>query len=93
MPPLEDKGGQARHDGWGTLRRFLPYLWPRENPRLRWRIAGALLLVLAAKATTLALPFFYKGAVDRMTGAYLALYESLFDLAARSPEARPRRAG
>ena len=59
----------ARHDGWQTLRRFLPYLWPADNPSLRRRIVGAVLLILAAKATTLALPFFYKRAVDQMTVA------------------------
>jgi len=25
---------------WSTVRRFLPYLWPKERPELRWRIAG-----------------------------------------------------
>jgi ATP-binding cassette subfamily B protein len=72
MPPDARPEKPARHDGWLTLRRFLPYLWPADNAALRWRIAGALVLVLAAKATTLALPFFYKGAVDRMTGGAVA---------------------
>ena len=68
MPPdtaITDKN--ARHDGWQTLRRFLPYLWPRDNPGLRRRIVGAVLLILAAKATTLALPYAYKRAIDLMT--------------------------
>jgi ABC-type transport system involved in Fe-S cluster assembly fused permease/ATPase subunit len=59
----------ARHDGWDTLRRFLPYLWPSNNAGLRWRIVFAVLLIIAAKAITLVLPFFYKSAVDRMTVA------------------------
>lgn len=53
-------------ESWATLRRFLPYLWPRDNPGLRIRIALAMAFVLAAKGTTLALPFAYKGAVDAM---------------------------
>jgi ATP-binding cassette, subfamily B, heavy metal transporter len=57
----------ARHDGWHTVARFLPYLWPAGNTGLRWRIVVSILLILAAKATTLALPFFYKRAVDSMT--------------------------
>lgn len=68
MPPdtaTNDKN--ARHDGWHTLKRFLPYLWPSGNPGLRWRIIGATLLILAAKAVTLALPYAYKKAVDAMT--------------------------
>jgi ATP-binding cassette, subfamily B, heavy metal transporter len=68
MPPDNPtSGSNARHDGWRTLRRFLPYLWPAENPALRWRIIAAIVLILAAKVTTLGLPFFYKRAVDLMT--------------------------
>ncbi len=55
-----------RHDGWGTLRRFLPYLWPRENAGLRWRIAISIVLILASSAVTLALPYPLKWAVDAM---------------------------
>ena len=68
MPPetIEpDKHADA--EGWGTLRRFLPYLWPDDHPALKRRIIGALALVLIAKATTLALPYAYKRAVDAMT--------------------------
>jgi len=55
-------------ESWATLSRFLPYLWPRDNPGLRVRIIVAMALVLAAKGVTLALPFAYKGAVDAMAG-------------------------
>jgi ATP-binding cassette subfamily B protein len=56
------------HDpaGWGTVRRFLPYLWPRDRPDLRWRIATAVFFVIIAKAVVLVLPFAYAGAVDTM---------------------------
>ena len=66
MPPDSPTDKNASHDGWGTLKRFLPYLWPADNPALRVRIAGAVLLIVAAKATTLALPFAYKRAIDAM---------------------------
>ena len=56
-------------ESWATLKRFLPYLWPRDNPQLRARIVVAMVLVLAAKGVTLALPFAYKGAVDAMSGS------------------------
>ena len=55
-------------ESWAILKRFLPYLWPRENAGLRRRIVIALVLVLLAKAVTLALPFAYKKAVDAMAG-------------------------
>ncbi|MBW8784587.1 MAG: ABC transporter ATP-binding protein/permease [Novosphingobium sp.] len=68
MPPdTAVNDPSARHDGWRTLRRFLPYLWPRDKPALRWRICVATVLILLAKATTLVLPFFYKRAVDAMS--------------------------
>lgn len=55
-------------EGWHTIKRFLPYLWPKDNTSLRVRIVVALLLVLAAKAVILSLPFAYRGAADAMAG-------------------------
>jgi ATP-binding cassette, subfamily B, heavy metal transporter len=67
MPPeTPTRSPAARHDGWVTLNRFLPYLWPRENPALRWRIVGAVLLILLSSAVQLALPYSLKWAVDGM---------------------------
>jgi ATP-binding cassette subfamily B protein len=51
---------------FGTLKRFLPYLWPKGEPRLRARVVIAMVLVLVAKSTTLIMPFAFKGAIDRM---------------------------
>ncbi|MHA7821111.1 MAG: ABCB family ABC transporter ATP-binding protein/permease [Erythrobacter sp.] len=70
MPPdtANSERPSAPPDGesWKTLRRFLPYLWPKDNPSLKVRIVLAMGFVLAAKGATLALPFAYKGAVDAM---------------------------
>ena len=51
---------------FGTLKRFMPYLWPKAEPALRARVVGAMLLVLLAKSTSLVMPFAFKGAIDRM---------------------------
>ena len=68
MPPDRHvRDLDTRHDGWGTVKRFLPYLWPEGNRALRSRIVLAVLLILAAKAAVLILPFFYKRAVDAMS--------------------------
>ncbi|OBV11252.1 ABCB family ABC transporter ATP-binding protein/permease [Erythrobacter dokdonensis] len=67
QPADPDKPARAV-EGWPTLRRFLPYLWPSDHPALRTRIVVAMGLVLGGKAITLALPFAYKGAVDAMSG-------------------------
>ncbi|HSM53183.1 MAG TPA: ABC transporter ATP-binding protein/permease [Erythrobacter sp.] len=66
MPPDTQDDRPLEADGWQTMRRFLPYLWPRDAPSLRRRIIAAMAFVLAAKAVTLALPFAYKYAVDAM---------------------------
>ena len=66
MPPETPNQDQARPLGWGTLRRFLPYLWPEDRPALKRKIVVSVLLVLASKAITLALPFAYKLAIDAM---------------------------
>ncbi|MEM9501520.1 MAG: ABC transporter ATP-binding protein/permease [Pseudomonadota bacterium] len=72
MPPdtitPDNKANPPDPEGWHTLKRFLPYLWPKNNPSLRIRIVVAMVFVLAAKGVTLALPFAYKGAADAMAG-------------------------
>ena len=68
MPPDTITSDQKQDaDSWATLKRFLPYLWPKNNPLLRRRIVIAMFLVLLAKGTVLALPFAYKNAVDAMS--------------------------
>ena len=67
MPPERPSDPAARHDGWGTLRRFFPYLWPANNPGLRWRIVISTLLILASMGVTMALPYFLKWAIDAMS--------------------------
>ncbi len=67
MPPDSHANDPAaRHDGWSTLSRFLPYLWPRNSPALRWRIVVATLLVLASTATQMVLPYLLMWAVNGM---------------------------
>lgn len=67
MPPENPSDKTARHDGWRTLRRFLPYLWPRDNPRLRWRIVTSIALIGLSIAVQTVLPYTLKWAVDAMT--------------------------
>lgn len=52
-----------------TLRRFLPYLWPRNAAGLRVRIVIALGLVIISKLVQVyGAPFALQGAIDRMAG-------------------------
>ena len=79
MTDKRQTGGQdyMQQAGWGTVRRFLPYLWPADRPDLRWRIAWATVFVVLAKIVVLALPFAYAGAVDEMARDDPALWVAL----------------
>jgi ABC-type transport system involved in Fe-S cluster assembly fused permease/ATPase subunit len=46
----------------------LPYIWPRERPDLQLRVVLALLLLLATKVVTLAVPILFKVVTDALTG-------------------------
>jgi ABC-type transport system involved in Fe-S cluster assembly fused permease/ATPase subunit len=50
-----------------TLARFLPYLWPKDQPALRVRIVIALMLVLVSKLVQFSMGWLYGQAIDRMT--------------------------
>jgi len=66
MPPDQPDTDKTAPPAWATLRRFMVYLWPADAPALRRRVVLSMLLVLAAKAVSLIMPFAYKAAIDRM---------------------------
>lgn len=49
-----------------TLLRILPYLWPRNAPGLRLRVAVCLALMILAKIASVAVPWLYKATVDAL---------------------------
>ena len=51
-----------------VLRKVAPYLWPADMPWVRKRVLWAMVALLASKLITVAMPFFYKGAVDALAG-------------------------
>ena len=63
----------AAREGWrrnaGTLRRVAPYLWPEDHPWVKRRVVLSLLALLMAKLVSVATPFFYKAAVDALSGS------------------------
>ncbi len=74
----EEKAAAKPQVGFATLKRFLPYLWPKDQPALRLRIAIAMLLVLVSKAVQLSMGFVYGAAIDSMKpgleeGVWLAI--------------------
>jgi len=67
MTGTDTKKNEKDWAGWPMVRRFLPYLWPKDRPELRWRIAVAAFFVVIAKIVVLTLPFAYAGPVDTMS--------------------------
>jgi len=58
-----------RRSAWRTVRRVLPYLWPAEgNVWIKYRVVGALLLLVFSKLIAVGTPFLYKTAVDALGG-------------------------
>ena len=51
-----------------AIRALLPFLWPAGAIELRLRVAVALAFLVAAKAVNVCVPFFYKWAVDALSG-------------------------
>ncbi|WP_092780443.1 ABCB family ABC transporter ATP-binding protein/permease [Rhodospira trueperi] len=64
MPPETPDG--IRGDG-RVLRRLLPHLWPKGEPRLKARMVASMVLLLLAKVATVTVPIFYKDAVDALS--------------------------
>ena len=60
-------GPMTRTGEWTTIKTLLPYLWPSGETGLRVRVVVAMVLLIAAKATNVSVPIFYKQAVDILT--------------------------
>ncbi|WP_298253948.1 ABC transporter ATP-binding protein/permease [Bradyrhizobium sp.] len=66
-PPPDTSIGQASLAG--TLAHLWPYIWPGDRADLKMRVVWSVVLLLAAKLATLAVPFTFKWATDALTGA------------------------
>jgi ATP-binding cassette subfamily B protein len=62
------KVSSARGALFSTLVHLWPYIWPSDRRDLKLRVLGAFVLLLAAKAATMTVPFTYKWAIDALTG-------------------------
>ena len=58
----------ARRKEVEAIRALLPFLWPAGAIELRVRVAVALAFLVAAKVVNVCVPFFYKWAVDALSG-------------------------
>jgi ATP-binding cassette, subfamily B, heavy metal transporter len=62
----------AAKEGWRrsfrTMERVAPYLWPEGESWVKRRVVLSLLALVVAKVVSVATPFFYKAAVDMLSG-------------------------
>jgi ATP-binding cassette subfamily B protein len=58
-----DRGALLR-----TILHLWPYIWPADRSDLKWRVVWAMVLLLAAKLATIAVPFTFKWATDALAG-------------------------
>jgi ATP-binding cassette subfamily B protein len=57
---------EARRSGMRTIRKVMPYLWPKGETWAKQRVVIAVIALLIAKVVTVGTPFFYKAAVDAL---------------------------
>jgi ATP-binding cassette, subfamily B, heavy metal transporter len=63
QPVSADRGALLR-----TVIHLWPYIWPSDRGDLKLRVLGAMLMLLAAKLATIAVPFTFKWATDALAG-------------------------
>ncbi len=73
--------GTGLAGAWSIIARVAPYLWPRgrEGREIRVRVVVALALLALAKVATVATPFFFKVAVDSLSGEEASLEAAGFN--------------
>ena len=58
---------KAPANGWQTLKRIGPYLWPKGETWVKQRVVIALALLVVSKIVSVSTPYLYKRAVDALT--------------------------
>ncbi len=59
--------GAQSGQGWRTIKRTAPYLWPKGQTEMRLRVAVAMAFLLLSQVVAVINPQFYKAAVDHLT--------------------------
>jgi hypothetical protein len=47
--PIIVKGGKEEVSGWEIIKKMLSYVWPRDNPGIRFRVVIAVFLLVGSK--------------------------------------------
>lgn len=54
--------------GWKTIKRVAPYLWPEGEAWVKYRVVIALCFLVLSRIIAVATPFYFAWAVDRLAG-------------------------
>ncbi len=68
MSSNSSETAEERRSAIRTIRRVIPYLWPAGHPAIKVRVVLAMIALVLAKVFTVTTPFFFRGAVDTLSG-------------------------
>ena len=54
---------------WEIVRAFLPYIWPKGENALKFRVVTALCLLVGAKILNVQVPYIFKQAIDLLNAS------------------------
>jgi len=66
LPKTNANLNNAQVDGWRTVRRVVPYLWPEGETGVKVRVILAVAMLVLAKLVAVTTPLFFKWAVDTL---------------------------
>ena len=61
---IDSENQEEAHSGWKTIKRVIPYLWPKGNRPIQIRVVLSMMALVLAKVATVLTPFFFIAAVD-----------------------------
>ena len=61
---------EARGTFLGTVKLLTPYIWPSDRADLKLRVVLAIVLMIASKFVTIAIPYAFKYATDALAHAH-----------------------
>ena len=67
--PTASEDELARHaqrSGWQIIKRVIPYLWPKGQSWVKWRVVLSMAALLLSQLLTVVVPQIYKYAVDAL---------------------------
>ena len=65
---LKEAGYSNAPPSFRPLIKLMPYLWPPGRPDLKWRVVVSIVFLVLSPVVTVASPYFFKLAVDRLQG-------------------------